>query len=71
MSAKSKSSKESIKKSQSGAGEVVERGEAMTGAEVLVECLEREGVDLVIPVNLKVRRLLGGLGEGGESEEEG
>ena len=47
MSAKSKSSKESIKKSQSGAGEVVERGEAMTGAEVLVECLEREGVDVM------------------------
>ncbi len=47
MSAKSKTSNKSTTKSQSGAGEVVERGEAMTGAEVLVECLEREGVEVM------------------------
>jgi len=47
MSAKPKTSKQSTKESQSGAGEVVERGAAMTGAEVLVACLEREGVDVM------------------------
>ena len=47
MSAKTKTSKKSTGKPQSDAGEVVERGEAMTGAEVLVSCLEREGVEVM------------------------
>jgi acetolactate synthase-1/2/3 large subunit len=47
MSAESKTSEKSTKKPLPGAGEVVERGEAMTGAEVLVSCLEREGVEVM------------------------
>jgi len=47
MSAKSKTSNKTTKKPLSGAGKGVERGEAMTGAEVLVSCLEREGVDVI------------------------
>jgi acetolactate synthase-1/2/3 large subunit len=47
MSAKSKTSNKPANKSASGTDEVVERGEAMTGAEVLVSCLEREGVEVM------------------------
>ncbi len=47
MSAKATTSNKTITGTSAGAGEVVERGEMMTGAEVLVACLEREGVDVI------------------------
>ena len=47
MSAESKTSNKSTEQSSNGAAKVVERGEAMTGAELLVECLEREGVEVI------------------------